>query len=124
MASPANTTTYKARGEFFTDKLRSGKLIFQFDISLGDEEIRESFISGALHNRQQKDNYYVPQMEDELVFRAFDGAKYAKTSKTKLKHFDYILTHTDSWNMAKAKEALPSLWGDVEKLLNERKAKL
>ena len=101
------------------------QLIFQFDINVELEGLSGDFVGAALKNRRTKDNYYIPSMEDELIFRAWEGAIYGETTAGKLKHIDYILSYMDSWNPQKAKWSLSfSLWEKLQKLLEARKSKI
>ena len=64
-------------------------LIYQIDISSNFDGCKNSFIKNSLKNRTPKDSFYVPKIQDELVFRVVEYIK----NPSKEHHYNYILQH-------------------------------
>ena len=76
------------------------------------EEVNRDFVKEAIQNRVLKENYYVPRMEDELVFRAFEVGRHPE----KTKHLEYIKSHIENWDLERAVEILPEMKEVLEKI--------
>lgn len=87
-------------------------LIFQFDIACEIEYMETAFLQDAVNRRISYRDYYIPTLEDELIFRVYEYLMHPE----KIKHKCYIDAHKNKWNIDRAQQAMPGLSKRMEKV--------
>lgn len=87
-------------------------LVFQFDIAVGLAGMEESFVEAAVSNRKKIENYYVPQLGDEMVFRAYEYIMHPE----KTRHMDYMKEHSAYWDVRRVVCAMPELEQEIGRI--------
>lgn len=89
-----------------------GFLIFLFDVFKGNRELKDDFLKDTIGNRVENNGFYIPTMENELIFRALEYINYPN----KVKHFEYIKQNRSKWNIEKAKTSIVGCEKQIEQL--------